>query len=298
MLSVLIPTYNYNALHLVKVIHKQLMNAKIDFEIICFDDGSKSEINIQNNKINTLDHSKFIALDKNIGRSAIRNLLVKNANFNWLLFLDADVLPKNNHFITNYVAFLHQKNKIVCGGLLYENIKQNKGFLRYKFGKKSEEIAVEIRKKHPNKYFFTSNFLIEKSVFNEVNFEEELKNYGREDLLFSIQLHQKGYRISHIENEVYHLGIDDNKVFISKTKKAIENLFFLQKSNLITDNDTYLLKTTERLSKFKLLKLVGFFYPFFEYLTSKFVSVFALNLLKVSYICHLKSTDNKWFLLK
>ncbi|WP_397447429.1 glycosyltransferase family 2 protein [Polaribacter sp. R77954] len=293
MLSVLIPTYNYNALALVLAIHKQLMHAKIDFEIICFDDGSKSEINIQNNKINNLQNSKFVALDKNIGRSAIRNLLVKNANFSWLLFLDADVKPKNNYFISNYMAFFTKKNAVVCGGLLYENTKKNKSFLRYKYGKKKEEITVDVRQKHPNKYFFTSNFLIRKSVFNEVVFEEALKSYGREDSLFSIQLKQKGYHIAHIENEVYHLGIDENKTFILKTKKAIKNLFILQKNNLITDNDTDLLKLTEVLYTFKLQKLVGLFYPFFEYLTFKFTSVFALNLLKVSYFCYLKSKDHK-----
>ena len=42
MLSVLIPTYNYNAVSLVKELHKQLLDSNIVFEIICIDDGSKS----------------------------------------------------------------------------------------------------------------------------------------------------------------------------------------------------------------------------------------------------------------
>ena len=39
MLSVLIPTYNYNAFLLVKNIQKQLVLEKTPFEIICFDDS-------------------------------------------------------------------------------------------------------------------------------------------------------------------------------------------------------------------------------------------------------------------
>ena len=45
MLSILIPTYNYDITHLVYELHKQASEAEIDFEIICLDDGSKSEIN-------------------------------------------------------------------------------------------------------------------------------------------------------------------------------------------------------------------------------------------------------------
>ena len=48
MLSVLIPTYNYNAFFLVDKIHQQLILAQIAFEIICFDDGSKSDLNAEN----------------------------------------------------------------------------------------------------------------------------------------------------------------------------------------------------------------------------------------------------------
>ena len=105
MLSVLIPTYNYNAFLLVKEIHQQLTLGEIDFEIICLDDGSKSSINTKNEEINKFSFTSFKSLPKNIGRSAIRNLLAKKATYNWLLFLDADVIPVKSNFIKNYIVF-------------------------------------------------------------------------------------------------------------------------------------------------------------------------------------------------
>ena len=86
MISVLLPTYNYNVFPLVKEIHKQLTQSKIAFEIVCVDDASEEKFKKLNESINTLTFSSFIVLDKNVGRSKIRNLLVSYANFEWILF--------------------------------------------------------------------------------------------------------------------------------------------------------------------------------------------------------------------
>lgn len=288
MLSVLIPTYNYNAFLLVKNIQKQLVLEKIPFEIICFDDGSNSSININNEEINTLSNATFIAFKKNVGRSAIRNLLAEKATFNWLLFLDADVLPVSNNFIKNYIKYFNSDKIVICGGIKYQGSTENQKYLRYKYGKKNEEISLNKRRQNPSKYFFTSNFLIQKAVFSKIKFEEKLVDYGREDLLFSMDLIKEGYKIEQIANEVYHLGIDDNALFIKKTKKAMKNLIFLEKSNLIDADSLQLLKLINKISKFKLLKAAAFLQPVFENLAKNKSSVFFLNCMKVSYLCQLK----------
>ena len=60
MISILIPCFDYNAYPLVSVLEKQALMLKIDFEIICIDDGSFSSKNDLNQKINLLTNSKFI----------------------------------------------------------------------------------------------------------------------------------------------------------------------------------------------------------------------------------------------
>ncbi|OAD42940.1 glycosyltransferase family 2 protein [Polaribacter atrinae] len=288
MLSVLIPTYNYNAFFLVQEIHQQLILENIKFEIICLDDGSKSPLNVKNKEINKLSFSSFKSLEHNIGRSAIRNLLAKKATYNWLLFLDADVIPVKSNFIRKYISCSAKDKTVFCGGLLYEDIKENFKLLRYKYGKKHEEISVEKRIAHPDKYFFTSNFLIQKETFNSVKFEEKLIQYGREDLLFSLELIKKGHIIEHINNEVYHLGLDKNDLFVAKTKEAMENLIFIDKQNLIDTEEMPLVSLVRRIAAVRMTRIVGMFHLFFEKLAIKQSSVFFLNCMKVSYMCHLK----------
>ena len=288
MLSVLIPTYNYNTFFLVKEMHQQLILEDIPFEIICLDDGSKSPLNTQNNDINKLSFSSFKSLEKNIGRSAIRNLLAKKAMYNWLLFLDADVVPAKSNFIKKYLNCFKKDRTVFCGGLLYEDKKENFRLLRYKYGKRHEEISVEKRIENPEKFFFTSNFLIQKAIFADVIFEEKLTQYGREDLLFSLQLIKKGYQIEHISNEVYHLGLDKNDLFVSKTKKAMENLVFIDKQTLIDTKEMPLLELVRKIATVRMTRVVGIFYLLFEKLAIKKSSVFFLNCMKVSYLCHLK----------
>jgi glycosyltransferase involved in cell wall biosynthesis len=288
MLSILIPTFNYNAFSLVKEMHHQLILEAFDFEIICLDDASHSALNTKNEEINTLSFSSFKSLEKNVGRSAIRNLLANSAKYKWLLFLDADIIPVKPNFIKNYTVCFKKDNIVFCGGILYQNKKENFGLLRYKYGKRHEEIPLEKRNGSSGKYFFTSNFLIQKEVFNTVKFEEKLTQYGREDLLFALELLQKDYEIKHLNNEVYHLGIDENTLFVSKTKKATENLIFLESQQSIEVKEMPLLNLVKIISGVKMTKIVAKFYPIFEKLSIQKSSVFFLNCLKVSYLCHLK----------
>lgn len=288
MVSVLIPGYNYNAFYLVKELSEQLLGAKIIFEIICIDDCSKSILNKENQQINSLTNASFIELDKNIGRSAMRNLLFKKANYNWLLFLDADVFPVHKNFMATYLSLCVNPNQVFCGGLQYMRSVENKNLLRYKYGIHYEEVGLIKRKKHPFKYFFTSNFLISKEVFKKVQFDEKLMKYGKEDFLFSLNLKANGFEIIHIHNEIYHLGIDTDDIFVSKTKEAMENIVFLNKEKLLSKNEGSLLVLVNFLKRIGLSKVIGKLSVYFEKKAIKKASLFYLNCLKVSYLCYLK----------
>ncbi|MEO8934166.1 MAG: glycosyltransferase, partial [Xanthomarina sp.] len=141
MLSILIPTYHYNAYPLAKELEKQALQADIVFELICVDDGSFSELNTENQKINSLTNCLFIEAKKNIGRTATRKFLAEQAQYNWLLFLDADVLPKNQDFLSKYLSQITPDSEVVLGGFAYKESSYSKNkSLRYNFGKKREEV--------------------------------------------------------------------------------------------------------------------------------------------------------------
>lgn len=281
MLSILIPTYNYNAFFLAQEIHAQLINTAIRFEIICIDDGSSSKLNIENEKINDLSFANFEVLENNIGRSAIRNLLAKKANFEWLLFLDADVLPVKKDFIKQYISSFAEKETVFCGGVSYNNSFEKKELLRFKYGKKHEEIDLNIKHKNPNKYFFTSNFLIPKKIFHSINFDEDLSKYGYEDLLFAKELNKNTIEIKHIDNCVFHNGIDTNQVFCNKTKHAIKNLVAILNAGKLNFNETQLTKTYQKLQKLKLTKLLEIDSFNFEKKAIEKSSLFYFNLFRL-----------------
>ena len=110
MLSILIPSFNYNVYPLAKELETQALNANIVYELICIDDGSFSILNEENQKINTLTNCNFIEHKKNIGRTANRQFLANKAQYNWLLYIDADVLPKHSSFISTYLEQLLNTN--------------------------------------------------------------------------------------------------------------------------------------------------------------------------------------------
>ena len=158
MLSILIPTYNYNVYPLVLELHKQCLECQIEFEIIVFDDASKSELNIENEKINSLTNCFFKILELNIGRSSIRNLLAKQSKFENLLFLDADTIPISKDFIKNYVSNIDVDEKVIYGGIKYQNDKIKDGIEFDKDGNvifeyfynEAEEISKKIEYEYHN----------------------------------------------------------------------------------------------------------------------------------------------------
>ena len=288
MLSILIATYNFNSVPLVNELNHQLIDAKINYEILCYDDASKSKLNKYNHAINSIENCTFLELDKNLGRSAIRNLLAKKAKFNWLIFLDGDVMPASKNFIQDYSKLINENYKtIYCGGVQYEIKPENQKFLHYKHGRKNEEISVDKRNQRPFKYFFTSNFLIHKSVFSKVVFEERLTKYGREDMLFAIELKKNSYDVKHLDNAIYHLGIEEDDKFIRKTKQAMENLIFLEKENLLKIKEAKLLRLVKLLKRLRVSNFTANLSNYFENRVKKNQSLFFLDCLKVSYLCKL-----------
>lgn len=226
MLSILIPCYNFNAVPLVKELHKQASKLKIAFEIICIDDASKSGFNTQNKTINQLQNTHFHELDSNIGRSAIRNYLATQAKYSNLLFLDVDVLPKNTNFIKSFIELKTQQ--VIYGGIecsITQVKKENA--LRLKYTLSRECIPLHNRLLKPYNSFSSACFYIQKSVFNTVKFDESLKNYGWEDVLFAYQLQQLNIPITHINNPVFHDNIETSAVYLQKTVQALENLNYL-----------------------------------------------------------------------
>jgi glycosyltransferase involved in cell wall biosynthesis len=226
-LTICIPVYNFDIRPLLEELQKQIAPFQGSVDLLIIDDKSSHYFR-ELNKNNASKHT-YIELEQNIGRSAIRNLLAKTAEGTYLLFLDCDVIVDNHNFIEVYLNELHTDSSIICGGRKYPSLCPSpQQALRWKYGIKRESQGAYIRSKAPNRSFMTNNFLIQKSVFDTIQFDERLDGYGHEDTLFGILLAIHGITIRHIENPVMNGDIESSDEFIEKTIQGLQNLVRLQ----------------------------------------------------------------------
>ncbi len=252
MLSILIPIYNEDVTGLVKDLAYQCNRQKIDFEIICFDDGSRQLYKDKNEVLRSAFKVNYVELSENLGRAKIRNWLAKSASFDHLLFLDGDSKLINKSFIKNYVAHL-PTNKIIVGGRIYKpkQPKNAKKILHWKYGSTRESLSAQKRQKAGFIHFHSNNFIIPTEIFNEHKFDTEINGYGYEDLVFAQELEAAGHQILHIDNPTRHNKIENVDAFLSKTTEGIANLHLLYTSGRL--KTTRLIKAYEMLKKYKLL---------------------------------------------
>jgi len=223
MLSICIPIYNYDVGRLVSDLHFQAEKAGYPFEILLMDDASDEKFRKINQAID-LESVRYIQLNENIGRSKIRNHLTLAAKFPYLLFMDCDSAVASPEYIENYTRFFESQT-VCCGGRKYEDKEPDDStYLRWKYGVERECALAAERNRNPNAGFQTNNFLIDKSLFEKVKFNETLAGYGHEDTLFGLELLGQGIIIRHIDNPLIHLGLENAPDFLEKTETGVKNL--------------------------------------------------------------------------
>jgi len=220
-LSILIPTYNDECLGLVSALQQQAVALGINYEIIVADDGSTNQEVIQiNQQINTLAGCRMIARGENIGRAAIRNFLVQQAQYEWLLFIDSDMIMHRNDYLQRYQS---AEGEVVCGGVVIKGA--IKGNLRSMYEARHEQEHTAVRRQqHPYQDFHTANFLIRRQTMTTHLFDERFRYYGYEDVLLGKRLEQDGIPIHHIDNPLSFEVYETNEAFVSKTEEGLRTL--------------------------------------------------------------------------
>lgn len=231
MLSILIPTYNYDCTKLVRDLQAQAEREEVDYEIIVADDASPIvSYREANREINKLPHCRFVELPENVGRARIRNRLADEAQGEWLLFMDADAEVISETFIADYLK--HTDVDVVCGGLCHaDTLPSPKVSLRYAYEKRADKHrAARFRERKPYEQFITFCFMVRTSLFHTIRFNESIKEYGHEDTLFGIELEKRQAVIRHIDNPMRQGGIETNEEFIEKTRASLRNLSKMEDS--------------------------------------------------------------------
>ena len=289
MLSILLPVYNCNCAALVTELQRQCVESSTDFEIIVADDGSSVASYIEHNlRIERLEGVRYITRRQNVGRSAIRNFLVSQAQGEWLLFIDGDLTLDNPHFIRRYLQA--RNNDIVVGGIRIggdPDVWRNN--LRYRYEKAYEQKnTVKNRQQYATKHFRTTNFLVHKDIMTSHPFDENFTRYGYEDVLFGKELAMEHVPIMHIDNPITLDSFEDNSTFLDKTEESLRTLYNFRDQ---LKDYSRLLDTAARLRALHLQGVLSMVYslvrqPIKKHLQGNNPSVFWFNVYKLLYYLH------------
>ncbi len=295
MLTVLIPTFHYNALPLVEVIYKQCIEAGIVFEIICQDDASKSALNTENQKINLLPNCHFYSNSVNLGRGRNINAMALKATQEYLLLMDCDTVPAKATFIETYITEIQKGKLVVFGGIIYQTEKPKKeNLLRWIYGQNREALPVAHRSKNPYFATLTSNIIFKKEVFLSNLFDENITKYGYEDVVWIKKIKEKSIEITHVDNPTFHLNLETSEIYLKKIHESLQNLRLISNLGLITTADNRILRTHKSVSDIGLNAFFGFIYTTFHKtmeanLLSNHPNLLLLDIYKLAYFCKINS---------
>lgn len=266
-ISVCIPIYNFDVRELVDDLKKEIKNQSIDVEIVLIDDASEENFRQINNELQN-KVEQFVLLEKNIGRSRIRNLFLNYTKGDFLLFLDCDVKIDDKNFLANYLKEIDQNRGVE---VLYGNFKidpAHSGTLRNRYSVEKEIFSVE--RSSDFALLKTVNFIIKRNVLEKFPFNEVLLNYGYEDFVFAKTLEFSKVKFSAIQNPVIHFDDASNEDFLNKTKTAIDSLCLLLQNS---DNEKFIkdIKVYRVAKKIKNIKMKSTFLFLYSLLEKKIV---------------------------
>ena len=221
-LSILIPAYNGDCRTMVSELNRQAQLVDIsDYEIVVIDDCSTDRAIVEQlQEIDLWPRCRFMALEENIGRSRIRNLLAREAQYDWLLYLDCDMTISSPDFLRTY---LDTEGDVIYGG--YQVGEAPASCLRYLYEKSNEHHhTAEQRRMRSYQHFHTSNFMARRDIMLAHPFDESFVTYGYEDVLFGKQLKEAGIAITHISNPAGFFTFEDNALFVRKTEEGLRTL--------------------------------------------------------------------------
>lgn len=264
-ISICIPVYNFDVKNLVANLRKEIRSNQIDAEIILIDDSSDENFReIYNEVLSHIDH--FIFLEKNIGRSRIRNLFLKHTKGDYLLFLDCDVQIGHSDFLKNYLQEIKSNSEV---DVVYGNFRIDPSYsktLRNRYSVEREIFSGD--RTSDFSVFKTVNFIIKRETFIKFPFDETLIHYGYEDYVFAKKMELNNVTFSGINNPVIHVDDTSNDVFLAKTEIAMNSLFQLSQNE---ENEKYIkdIKVFNVARKIRKLGFNKFFLVLYEQFVEK-----------------------------
>jgi glycosyltransferase involved in cell wall biosynthesis len=225
-LTICVPTYCDDARPLIARL-SALSSAK-DCALIVFDDGSGNpSLNDAHGKAvqSFPGPAQFFSASENRGRSAARNRLIALSQTDWILFLDADMLPDHADFLDRYLTGITGSTTpaLIAGGFSVSQIMPGTAQrLHYVQAARSDCADAATRARDPGRFVFSSNILAHRSILEAIKFDETFSGWGWEDVDWGLRVAAR-HPIFHIENTATHLGLEDDSVLVKKFGTSGQN---------------------------------------------------------------------------
>lgn len=255
--TIVIPTYN-NKHHLADTL-RSLLNQKnhpiTSYEIIVVDDGSSDGLFDYISNLKLQLNLKIIRLERDTFscRARARNIGWKQAIGEYIVFIDSDILVKEDHLLQLDRYFDANQNCVVVGNRLHirgsfnpskvaDNFsadflfpRENYSVLDYRYLVFSSQSYNGSLIPESWLHTYSCNIAVAKKWLVQINgFDEKFIDWGLEDVELGYRLHLLGLNISiNPYLDVFHQGCghrDDLAISNQRIKKYRENIsYFLHK---------------------------------------------------------------------
>ena len=236
---------------LLDLLAKQIAQLEETIEVLVCDDFSTHYVD-KNREACERNGFSFFENTSNLGSISTRIKLAKKSSFNWLLFVDSDMIPVHNKYLLNYISNIKSAS-VIFGGYRYKK-DYRKTQLRKNYGISREEKSAKKRSQKPFKYVFSGNMLIEKEIFTQI-INDPSNCYGY-DLLLGERFNNNKVKLLHIDNGTFHLGIEDNISYLNNQVNGVKLLRTWFENDEINSDHNNLIKAYKVLEKMCLSKIL------------------------------------------
>ena len=233
LISIIIPIYNSEK-YIKRCIDSIINQSYKNIEIILIDDGSTDNSRNICEKYSSIDSRFKILSKKNGGVSSARNVGVKNAKGEYIMFVDADDWLEKDAIITLYNTLKEHNVDIVRGNFYCNNDKRNfkieiqNKYENIKIKKNDKKLKIEIINDLllGKLKAFVWLLLIKKEIIvsNKILFNTNIS--FMEDLIFYIRLISiDNISFYMLDKDIYCYYFNNNSASKSKSQnKIIENI--------------------------------------------------------------------------
>jgi glycosyltransferase involved in cell wall biosynthesis len=229
-LSICIPLYRYDVTKLIDALAACKSSSLA--EIVLYDDGSGDHellAKLESHAGRVPAAVRIVSAAANRGRAVARNAAFKHARSEWLLLLDADMMPDSESFIEGYLDAIETtwEPAVVVGGYSLKTAPKDKRFARHRWqAEASECLPATTRSVAPGRYVFSSNVLVHRLVLDACPFDQRFAAWGWEDTDWGLRA-QQWFPVRHIDNTATHMGLDTDKALIAKYASSGQNFVLM-----------------------------------------------------------------------